>query len=304
MTRKFRQYYWRRQFGRWGAAALVGAAVASFSWLWRYEWLLPGMWEDVAVAAGLRPPAAPFPLLWHMLVEQVFRWQGAARGIRILLVGGHVALGVASALVFLILGETLPSVMYKAARRARWSRWVTRLVTLQGVLMFACAEPVWTAGQAFGPTMLQLLMVLLAVYIFLRHSVRASSIGVMYWTMLLFGVLAADTPLGVFLAIGCLVACYTKASLNADTRSNPLGDPFVRVVVMRRMTAVAMAGWIAAMAANAANFLHRDGLAAHDWSGFEFALSYLSRYWELLRTAAAPAGWMLMAVVVLVPLVL
>ena len=285
-------------------AALVGAAVAAFSWVWRYGWLPPELWEEVAVAAGLRPPTAPFPLFWQMLSDLLFRLAGPARAVRLLLIGGHAALGVASALAFLILGETLPSVMYKAGRRARWSRWVARLVMFQGVLMFACADPVWTAGQAFGPVLLQLLMVLLAGYVFLRYAVRSNSIGAFYWTMLILGLLAAETPLGLLLAVGCLVVCHVKSGLNADTRVNPLGDPFVRVVVMRRMTAVAMAGWIAAVAANAAYFLHRDGLAAHGWSGFAFALNYLCHYWELLRDAAGPSGWILMATVVLVPLVL
>ena len=285
-------------------AALVGAAVAVFSWLWRYGWLPPELWEDVAVAAGLRPLEEPFPLLWQMLADVLFRWAGPARAIRLLLIGGHAALGLASAFAFLILGETLPSVMYKAGRRARWSRWVARLVMFQGVLMFACADPVWEAGQVFGPTMLQLLMLLLAGYIFLRHAVRSNRIGAFYMTMLILGLLSAETPLGILLAIGCLVVCHIKSSANADTRVNPLGDPFVRVVVMRRMTAAAMAGWIIVLAANAVYFLHRDGLAAHDWTGFEFALNYLYHYWELLRGAAGPSGWILMAVVVLVPLVL
>ncbi len=295
---------WRILLGRWFTAALAGVAVALISWLWRYEWLPPELWEDVAVAAGLRPPAAPFPLLWHMLVDRVFDWCGPVRTVRYLLLGGHVALGMASALVFQILGETLPSVMYKAARRARWSRWVTRLVMFQGVLLFACADPVWEAGQAFGPTIMQLNIVLLALYIFLRHSVRANSIGIMYWTMFLLGLLSADTPLGMALAAGCLLFCYYKANSNADVRVNPLGDPFVRVVVMRRMTAIAMAGWIAAIAANTAYFLYRDGLAAHDWTGFEFALNYLYNYVKVLRGAAQPAGWILAVVVVVTPLIL
>ena len=285
-------------------AALVGTAVALLSWHWRYEWFPPGLWEDVSVAAGLRPPEAPFPLVWHMLVDQLFRWVSPVRAVRWLLVGGHCALGVASSLVFLLLGETLPSVMYKAARRARWSRWVTRLVMFQGVILFACADPVWEAGQAFGPTIFHLIVTLIAVYVFLRHSIRANNIRSMYWAMFILGMLGAETPLGIALAVGCLVVCHMKSTANADTRVNPLGDPFVRVVVMRRMTASAMVGWFIVSAANTAYFLYRDGLAAHDWTGFEFSLNYLYHYVEILKTAAGPSGWMLAVVVVLTPLAL
>ena len=237
-----------------------------------------------------------------MLVGKIFEAAGQTRAIRILLLGGHCALGVASAIVFLTLGETLPSVMYKAARRAGWVRWVTRIVMFQGVLLFACADPVWEAGQAFGPTIFHLLVVLLAVYIFLRYCVRVTRIKLMYLTMLLFGMLSAETPLGIALAIGCLFICHSKSLSNPDSLVNPLGNPFVRVVVMRRMSAVAIAGWILVATANAMYFKHLDGLAAHDWTGLEFALNYFCQYWRMFKAAATPSGWMLAAVLVIVPL--
>ena len=254
------------------------------------------------MAAGLRPPEAPFPLLWHMLVGTLFDGVGPIRAVRLLLLGGHCALGVAAAFVFLLLGETLPSVMYKAARRARWSRWVTRLVMFQGVLLFACADPVWETGQAFGPTTFHLILVLMALYIFLRHCVRTTHILPMYWTMFLLGMLAAESPLGFALALGCLVVCHAKSTANSDVKVNPLGDPFVRVVVMRRMSASAMGGWLLVAVLNVLYFLHRDGLKAHDWTGFQFALNYLYHYVEIMKTAATPAGWMLAVVVVGLPL--
>ena len=302
MKKRRIRHYWRWYLERWVTAALVGAAVAALSWLWRYDWLPPELWEDVSVAAGLRPPEATFPLAWHLLAGGLFKWVGPVRAVRLLLIGGHCALGVASALVFLLLGETLPSVMYRAARRARWSRWVTRLVMFQGVLLFACADPVWEAGQVFGPTIFHLLVVLLVVYIFMRHCVRATRIAVMYWSMLLLGMLSAESPLGIALAIGCLVVCYVKSNANSDVKVNPLGDPFVRVVVMRRMSAAAMAGCLAVMIANTLYFMHCDGLKAHDWTGFEFVLYYIYHYVEVMMSAATPAGWMLSVAVVGVPL--
>ena len=288
--------------GRWLTAVLVGAVVALLSWIWRYDWLPPDLWECVSVAARLRPPETPFPLVWHILVDGLFQWVGPMRTIRLLLIGGHCALGVASMFVFLILGETLPSVMYKAARRAKWSRWVTRLVMFQGVLLFACADPVWNAGQVLGPTIFHLVFVLIAVYIFMRHCVRKTHIQPMYWTMFLLGMLAAETPLGIALGIGCLVVCHIKSNANSDIKVNPLGDPFVRVVVMRRMSASAMAGWFLVAIANVLYFLHRDGLQVHNWTGFQFALNYFYHYVEIMKTAATPAGWMLAVVVVALPL--
>ena len=97
-------------FARLMLALLLGSAVAALSWYWRWAWLPPGVWEDVTVAMGLRPPQAPFPLLWHALVGQLFRWLDTARSIRVLLMAGHCALGLAAILLFMILDALLPKV--------------------------------------------------------------------------------------------------------------------------------------------------------------------------------------------------
>lgn len=283
-------------------ATLVGVAVALLSWVWRYDSLPPGVWEDVAIAAGLRPPVAPFPLVWHMIVGQLFQWMEPARAVKVLLIGGPCALGFAAALIYFLLWETVPTIVL-AAHRVWWGRWVARLVLFQGVLLFACADPVWEAGQAFGPDIFNLIAILAVVYIFVRNCVRQTKIGVMCWSMLLMGMLCAETPFGFLLVVGGLVVCYVKSRNNPDPIENPLGDPFVRVVVMRRMTALAMIGWLAMAAANALYFKHIGGLEMTAWTGFEFALHYLYRYVEIIKAAATPSGWLLMAVVVAVPLV-
>ena len=289
-------------FERWVTAALVSVAVALLSWVWRYDSLPPGVWEDVAVAAGLRPPAAVFPLVWHMVVGQLFQWVEPTSAVRLLLIGGHCALGIASALIYLLLWETLPTIVV-AARRVWWSRWVVRLVMFQGVLLFACADPVWEAGQAFGPDIFLLIAILTTVYIFVRNCVRETRVGVMCWNMILMGMVCAETPFGFLLVVGSLVVCYVKSRNNPDTIENPIGDPFVRVVVMRRMTALAMIGWLAMAAANSLYFMHVDGLKVHAWTGFEFVLHYMYHYVEIIKAAATPSGWLLLVVVVCVPLV-
>ncbi|MBQ6339149.1 MAG: tetratricopeptide repeat protein [Kiritimatiellae bacterium] len=294
----------KRTLARWTLALLLGGAVAALSWWWRYAWLPPGVWEDVAVAAGLRPPEAPFPLLWHALAGQLFRWLDAARAIRVLLLAGHCALGVAAVFFFLILDALLPKVFRGRMQRMGWSRWIVRMLLVQGVLLFVCSDPVWEAGQVFGPTMMHLLLLLLAVLVFLRVAWARGVISGWYWTMAFLGMLGAETPLGILLAIGCLVVCRLRAESNADKWVNPMADPFVRTVTMRRMTLAAAAGWLVVAGGNTAFFCLSDGLEAHDMTGFLYAVSYLFQYAKVLGAAATPAGWMLFVIVVLVPLVL
>ena len=274
---------------RWALALLLGGGVAALSWWWRYEWLPPGVWEDVAVAAGVRPPAAPFPLLWHTLVAQLFRWLGVGQAICVLLIAGHCALGVAAVMMFNFLDALLPNVLKGRMQRHGWSRWVVRFALVQGVILFVCSDPVWEAGQVFGPTMLHLLMLLLAVIVFLRRALFMGIISGWYWTMAILGMLAGETPLGIILAIGCLIVCRVRAGANADKWTNPLADPFLRTVTMRRMTLAALGGWLLVVASNVAFFCFSDGLEAHGMTGFLYVVTYLFHYVNVLRTAALPS---------------
>ena len=294
----------KRSLSQWVTAIALGAVVAFFSWRWQYPWLPPGVWEDVAVAAGQHPPVSPFPLFWHAITHSLFVFLDAARAIHVLRLAGHVALGLVAMLLFALFNETLPKVMRTRMKGASWSRRIIRVVLAQGVVLFVCSDPVWEAGQAFGPTMLHLIMLLMAGLVFVRYAILRGVISGWYWTMLILGALAADTPLGLMLAAACLLVCRLRAELSADKRTNPLADPFIRTVTMRRMTLSAMAGWLAVVAGNVVYYCMMDGLEAHDLSGFQYSITYLASYWRSLSAASTPSGWLLFMIVVLVPLVL
>ena len=264
----------------------------------------PDIWEDVAVAAGLRPPTGPFPLLWHSLVSLLFRFVEPKHAIGALLVGGHVALGMTVALAAFIFNDTMPLVMRKLTFHAGWSNRIVRLTLILSVTLFACSEPVWALGQAFGPTTLHMLMALLAIRLFFGVAWRGWGFGALYWTMLLLGMLAAETPLGVILCTGVLVVVRIAAESNPDAIENPLANPFARVVVMRRMTAVAVAGWLGVTTINISFFCASGGLDAHEWTGFLLVLNYFSHYVKILGAVATPSGWLLVVCVVFVPLLL
>ncbi len=282
---------------------LFGVAIALLSWLWRFPWLPPGLWEDAAVAAGLRPPEAIFPLLWNALASALFQFAEPARAMRLIMAAGHVGLGVIAMLAALIFEETLPAVLQRVVRRAGLSRWIVRATFLNGALLFVCSDPVWSAGRAFGPLTLHLLLMLSSMYAFI-WAIRRLRFSGFYVAMFLAGALAAETPLGIILAVLYLVFVYLRAEENADVWVNPLADPFARVLLMRRMTAIAMGMWLFVTVLNIAFFCKSDGLEAHEWSYFLAAVNYLYRYAQIMSAAAAPSGWLLAGMVVLAPLVL
>ncbi len=282
----------------------LGAAVAFLSWWWRYAWLPPGVWEDVAVAAGIRPPEAPFPLLWHALTHQLFRLLDMAQAIRALRLAGHVALGLAAMMSFALLNEVLPKAMRGRLLRAASYRRIVRVVLLQGAVLLTCSEPIWEIGQAFCPVIFHFLLFLAAVLVFVRYAVRRGVIAGWYWTMLILGVLAGETVLGVVLVAVFFVAYRIRARSNPDKWSNPMADPFVRTVMVRRMALSTLAGWLIAVVGNCVYFCMMNGLEAHELLVIQYAVTYLINYFKLFAAALTPSGWILFIVVVLVPFVL
>ena len=282
----------------------LGAAVAALSWWWRYNWLPPAMWEDVTVAAGIHPPESAFPLMWHTIVSPLFRWLSPATAIRALMLAGHLALGLLTVMLCFILSATQPWMMNGRMQRTGWGRRVVRLMLMQGVVLFVCSDPVWEAAQVFGPTMFHLLMFVAALLVFVRFAWHGGRVLPWYFTMLILGMLAAETPAGVLFVILCLVASFVRSNMEGDVAANPLADPFVRTIAMRRMTLAAFVGWLFAVGVNAAYFTLADGFEALGWTGFEFVTKYLFHYVETSSSAATVIGWMLTLIVVVAPLAL
>ena len=285
-------------------AVALGVVVSLLSKYWSYAWLPPGSWEDVAVAAGLRPPVAPFPLLWHVITYHIFQWFEMSHAIRALQLAGHIALGIVAMLFFAILNETLPRAMRARILRMAWCRRIVMVVLAQGVVLFVCSDPVWEMGQVFCPEMLHLLLLLLAILLFMRYAWNRGIIRGWYWTMLTLGILAGESTLGLALLVLCLFVCRLRAESNADKWVNPMADPFVRTMTMRRMTIMATVGWLLVVLGNVAYFCLNDGLEAHDMSGMLYVVTYISNYWKTLVAASTPSGWMLFIIVALVPLIL
>ena len=116
-SRSWKDYAW---------AITLGCVLSALSWWWGCAEIPPDLWEDVAVAAGVRPPVAPFPGLWHGLSCLLFRSVGLAKGVSILALAGPVSLGLLTAIFFLVFNELLPRTLRLRMKRARWSRLIVR----------------------------------------------------------------------------------------------------------------------------------------------------------------------------------
>ena len=281
---------------------ITAALLSGLSWLWAPSFIPPDIWEDVAVAACLRPPEAAFPLLWHALVSPLFKWFGMARTLQILQIAGSVSLGILALMAGSLFNRLLPGLLRFDMRQFSWSRRVVRFVLLQAVVFFCCADPVWRACRYFSPTTLHLLLTLPAVGLLLRF-LQTGFIPYVYWSASVMGLLAANTPVGIALGLAAGVLSYWKALLSEDMTTNPLANPLVRVVVQRRMTGFFFIGLLVGATANTSYFLAHDGLAALDWSGLMYIVHYLHRYVQITADMATPLGWLFITLVGFVPLI-
>ena len=285
-------------------AIALGCAFAVLSWWWGSAEIPPDMWEDVAVAAGLRPPVAPFPCLWHGLSSLLFKAVGFRAGLLVLHALGPLSLGLVAAASFMVFHELLPMTLRLRMKRVGWSRFIVRLVLMQATVCLACAEPVWRACRFFSPTALQLLLTVVAAVLCCR-AFRLKSVVRVYVAAGVLGVLAAETPVGLLVPmILASVGWWRGIGSLPDLTPNPLANPLVRLMALRRMTYALLAGFIPAIVANAVFFLSVDGMAAQGWNGVQYVVHVMARYGQLLVFASSPIGWLFIFGFVGVPLVL
>lgn len=288
----------------WVWAASLGGLIAILLWLLGGSEPPIEVMEDVAVAAGLRPPVAPFPGLWHALSCILFKVIGLRAGMWFLRFLGPLTLGLATAGMFLSLHELMPQTLRLRMKRFGWSRFVVRVVLMQGAVSLACAEPVWRVCRFFGPTTLQLLLTMVATLLCCR-AFRLRSIVRVYVAAAILGVLAAETPIGLLVPPVLAVFGWWRArGSGPDLTPNPLANPLVRALALRRMTYAFLCGFLPAVVANAVFFCKMDGLAAHDWTGVMYVVHVIGRYGQLLMQAGTFVGWLFIVGVIAVPLVL
>ena len=125
-------------------AYALGAFIAALAWFTgNSAEVPPDLWEEIAVAMGLRPPPTVFPGLWRSLAALLFGGVGPERGLFVLRILGPVSLGLAAALAFRMFDEILPETLRYRMRRKGWSRRIVRFVLMQGAVFFVCSDPVW-----------------------------------------------------------------------------------------------------------------------------------------------------------------
>lgn len=263
--------------------------------------LPPELWDDLAVAAGLRPPAGEFPALWWISLSFLIDNFGIAACIEGLKILGPVSLGLLTVMTHRLFTGLLPEVMKDGCIANRRGRWISRSIVATGAVLFVCSEPVWLAGCAVSPEMAAVLIteaVLLAALSAFEHSSRLG----MILAGAVCGVLAAETPIAFVILVVCWCRLYFKHRPKWAEDGLPLSNPVVFIVTSRRMVYAFLLCWMCTVALNL-SFYRACGGGGEENGAFIAIVKYFLNYPAVLMDATTPIGWGLIFAVVIAPAV-
>ncbi len=234
----------------WG----FGLAVAVFAWFSCHAASIfpaPELWEDVAVAAGIRPARELFPLLWHMLVSLSIRQWGLNGTLTALNVLGPVSLGAVSVFLFYFLGLFLPEKLVAWLRTNRRGRLFLRVFLLLGVALFVFSDPVWLACRVFSPAVLRLL----TFFLLLRAAIGTARTFT-GWKVVCTGILTA--LVAAESAVGFVVFLFYVIYLALNTMPEDEGTDnfFSRFFCARRYMTAFFFSYVVFISVNLVFYYH------------------------------------------------
>lgn len=284
-------------------AILAGALSSSAVYFFGVPGLDPSLWDETAVALGLRPAQAIFPGLWRLIAYVLFSLVGQSDAVFVLRIIGAVTAGGCVALFCLIVRQILALVIHTSRPYAVWSRIVAPFFAFVSALLFGIGDPLWRISAALSPDLLRLAMLLLSVHWVLRWF-TVGGLRRLLPSFFLMGVLAAETPFAFLMPV-VFVAAYAAVwrciidglFVKPENLPEPDEMPKWRMFFLF-LAALALAIWV-----NVSTFVLCGGLEANGWEASDIYFRYLGGYWRVLSGAATIVGWALGVGVCLLPLI-
>lgn len=282
----------------------IALCVALFAWLSGNSGVFPPeLWDEVAIAAGIRPPHSPLPGFWRFSVSQLVGAAGLERTLSILSALGPLSLGLLAMLTYLFLGEVLPRPLRLRMQKWGWSRKVVHLILMQGTLCFVLSAPVWKSGQSLSPEML-LLLAGMATMLVCCLALRNGRLRLAMLMYAMAGMLAAETILAFALPFAFAASVRRRFKEPGAVMDESLSNPLLRFLAFRRMFVLFFVSWMCGVCLNTQYFWSHGGLDAQGWSRFSYFIHYIHGYALEIATAASPMGWVFILIAAVAPFVI
>ena len=276
----------------------IGAFVALT--VFSYPGVQPYVWPDAAVAAGVRPPEHIVPGLWHFIMGFVYRILGVAGGNGALSFLGRISISISAGLVYFLFREILSLSMRLRLQHSPARKPVTVISSMIGTGFFIAANPVWQLAQTYSSATLLLALTILSAVLYFRF-LRLGSLVSAYMSMLLLGIVSAQTPLGLIVLAVCW-AVYFRAVRYVTPYEMPLLDPYVAQISKWHMTFLFLVGLLSGIILNVLVFINLGGMEAGVTSAM-IPLNYIVEYMGLATQGASVLGWACAVGVVMMPFI-
>jgi len=272
-------------------AALIGAATWTLLSLWDLPVLHPSLWEDVAVANGLRPASHLVGGYFVTFATFVFRTFGPKTGCTVLKVLGSVSLTGIAVVAYAALREMLAFIMRARPQKSKRRTLVMQIASTVGTFAFVAAEPVWRAGQFLSETTILIALLMFSLEFFFVF-LRKGSLKYAYLCAVFLGLLAAESPMAFLFLVGFIVVNNIVLKVLPILES-PFFEPAVMAVCKWYMTFIFVLSILVGIGINCAGFAFNHGLSVGGIGAGALPLMYLKGYAALMAGAASPAGWIL-----------
>jgi hypothetical protein len=261
----------------------------------------PSLWNEMCVAAQIRPPATLFHGLWRLLAVGVLSFCGPEYITSVLRIIGAIVGGLSVFFVYLILRQIVASLARVKSFRL-WG-WIAPLFTMIATVCFGAGDALFRIISPLSPDAFQFVGLLFSLYLFLRFLKSGGTWRILL-SMVFAGAVTAETPLGFLLPlVYYIVQRIALASFINDKQQLDADPGHLGFMPRWRMFFSFVFGLFLLGGVNIAVFMMFGGLEACGWSGFDLAFRYAVSYHEVIAFAASPIGWVLAVTFSLLPLV-
>ena len=261
----------------------------------------PSLWNEMSIAARIRPPATVFHGVWRLLAVGVLSFAGPEYVTAVLRIIGSLLGGMSVFFVYLILRQIV-AFLARVKDLSLWS-WIAPLFTMIATVCFGAGDAMFRIISPVSPGAFQFIGLVFSLYLFLRFLKSGGT-----WRILLSmgfaGAITAETPVGFLLPLVYYVAQRLALAALMNEKQQLDADPGHLGFMPRwRMFFSFVFGLLFFGALNIVVFVSFGGLEACGWNGFDLAFRYVVSYCEVIATAASPIGWVLAITFSLLPLV-
>lgn len=282
---------------KWLTAFCLAELMAVFAWP-----TLPHLWDEMAVAAHLRPPVGALPGAWRGLLSLLYAYVPADLVPSVLRIMGLISSVVLSSLIFAILDDSLPDILRFKMRLMARGRAIVRFILAVSTMFFMCNDAVWRACQGFGTTTFHLLLAVTGLRLIIAYFHDGGNWR-LYVAMAIWGVMGADGLIGVVFGLVTIAAVYRKALSNLDDNENPLANPIVRRLVIGRMLRIGFLVWLVVLACNYWLYGWFEGVRESEDIPTNVVVICFGGFWKEMLSALSVSGWLLSMAIVAAPFV-